>query len=208
MTPQQCLLIIWARRKLILIVLPVTVVVALIVTLLMPKRYTAEVSIMVDVKADPIAGSVLPSMASPSYMMTQTEIIQSDRVAMRAVKLMHLDQSPPAVEMWNKSSSNKVPFDYYYGGLLLKGLVVKPFKGSNIITLTYSGQDPQFSAAVANAFAQAYIDTNGILVNPLVEEGYPSIGCAPCTAKPADGADPRSGRWQGLTKTECGMHVS
>ena len=55
---------------------------------------------------------------------------------------------------------------------------------------------------------QAYIDTNGILVNPLVEEGYPSIGCAPCTAKPADGADPRSGRWQGLTKTECGMHVS
>jgi len=55
---------------------------------------------------------------------------------------------------------------------------------------------------------QAYIDSNGILVNPLVEEGYPSIGCEPCTAKPADGADPRSGRWQGLTKTECGLHVS
>jgi len=55
---------------------------------------------------------------------------------------------------------------------------------------------------------QAYIDSNGILVNPLVEEGYPSIGCEPCTAKPADGADPRSGRWQGLNKTECGLHVS
>jgi phosphoadenosine phosphosulfate reductase len=55
---------------------------------------------------------------------------------------------------------------------------------------------------------QAYIETHGILVNPLVEEGYPSIGCEPCTAKPADGADPRSGRWQGLTKTECGLHVS
>ena len=63
-------------------------------------------------------------------------------------------------------------------------------------------------AAWTDADMQAYIDTNGILVNPLVEEGYPSIGCAPCTAKPADGADPRSGRWQGLTKTECGMHVS
>ena len=63
-------------------------------------------------------------------------------------------------------------------------------------------------AAWTDADMQAYIDTNGILVNPLVDEGYPSIGCAPCTAKPADGADPRSGRWQGLTKTECGMHVS
>jgi phosphoadenosine phosphosulfate reductase len=55
---------------------------------------------------------------------------------------------------------------------------------------------------------QAYIEDNGVLVNPLVEEGYPSIGCAPCTAKPVDGSDPRSGRWKGLSKTECGLHVS
>jgi phosphoadenosine phosphosulfate reductase len=55
---------------------------------------------------------------------------------------------------------------------------------------------------------QAYIDEHGILVNPLVHEGYPSIGCAPCTAKPVEGADPRSGRWAGLTKTECGLHAS
>ena len=55
---------------------------------------------------------------------------------------------------------------------------------------------------------QAYIEANGILVNPLVDEGYPSIGCAPCTAKPVDGADARSGRWQGLSKTECGLHAS
>lgn len=55
---------------------------------------------------------------------------------------------------------------------------------------------------------QDYIVTNGILVNPLVDEGYPSIGCAPCTQKPAPGADPRSGRWAGLAKTECGLHAS
>ena len=55
---------------------------------------------------------------------------------------------------------------------------------------------------------QAYIDANDVLVNPLVFEGYPSIGCAPCTAKPVEGADPRSGRWAGLTKTECGLHAS
>jgi phosphoadenosine phosphosulfate reductase len=55
---------------------------------------------------------------------------------------------------------------------------------------------------------QNYIERNGVLVNPLVDEGYPSIGCAPCTAKPVDGADPRSGRWLGSSKTECGLHVS
>jgi phosphoadenosine phosphosulfate reductase len=53
-----------------------------------------------------------------------------------------------------------------------------------------------------------YIEANGILVNPLGEEGYPSIGCAPCTRKPEPGADPRSGRWAGLVKTECGLHQS
>lgn len=62
-------------------------------------------------------------------------------------------------------------------------------------------------AAWTDADMQAYIDSHGVLVNPLVDDGYPSIGCAPCTAKPAEGADPRSGRWQGQTKTECGLHV-
>lgn len=51
-----------------------------------------------------------------------------------------------------------------------------------------------------------YIAEHHVLVNPLVEAGYPSIGCAPCTAKPLPGADPRSGRWAGRAKTECGLH--
>ncbi|HZA10882.1 phosphoadenylyl-sulfate reductase [Mycobacterium sp.] len=61
-------------------------------------------------------------------------------------------------------------------------------------------------AAWTDEDVQHYIDQHGVLVNPLVYEGYPSIGCAPCTAKPVDGADPRSGRWQGRSKTECGLH--
>ncbi|AQT79524.1 phosphoadenosine phosphosulfate reductase [Mycolicibacterium litorale] len=63
-------------------------------------------------------------------------------------------------------------------------------------------------AAWTDEDVDAYIHANGVLVNPLVDEGYPSIGCAPCTAKPVEGADPRSGRWQGLSKTECGLHAS
>ena len=63
-------------------------------------------------------------------------------------------------------------------------------------------------AAWTDEDMQNYIEANDVLVNPLVHEGYPSIGCAPCTAKPVEGADPRSGRWQGLSKTECGLHAS
>jgi phosphoadenosine phosphosulfate reductase len=54
---------------------------------------------------------------------------------------------------------------------------------------------------------ERYIAENGILVNPLVYDGYPSIGCAPCTRRVAPGEDPRSGRWAGTSKTECGIHT-
>lgn len=52
-----------------------------------------------------------------------------------------------------------------------------------------------------------YATDNGILVNPLVYDGYPSIGCAPCTRRVAPGEDRRAGRWAGFEKTECGLHV-
>jgi phosphoadenosine phosphosulfate reductase len=54
---------------------------------------------------------------------------------------------------------------------------------------------------------ERYIQDNGVLVNPLVYDGYPSIGCAPCTRRVAPGDDPRSGRWAGTNKTECGIHT-
>jgi phosphoadenosine phosphosulfate reductase len=53
----------------------------------------------------------------------------------------------------------------------------------------------------------AYIAEHDLPPHPLVAEGYPSIGCSPCTSKVAEGEDPRSGRWKGWDKTECGIHV-
>ena len=52
----------------------------------------------------------------------------------------------------------------------------------------------------------AYIERNGLMVNPLLEDGYSSIGCAPCTRR-SGGSEARSGRWAGLGKTECGIHL-
>ena len=51
-----------------------------------------------------------------------------------------------------------------------------------------------------------YVSENGVLVNPLQYDGYPSIGCWPCTRRVAPGNDARSGRWAGTSKTECGIH--
>lgn len=53
----------------------------------------------------------------------------------------------------------------------------------------------------------AYVAENNVLVNPLVSEGYPSIGCATCTSRVEAGADARSGRWAGTGKSECGIHI-
>ncbi len=62
-------------------------------------------------------------------------------------------------------------------------------------------------ATWSDADIDAYIATHDVVVNPLVDLGYPSIGCRPCTQKPVDGADPRSGRWAGSVKSECGLNL-
>ena len=51
-----------------------------------------------------------------------------------------------------------------------------------------------------------YIEQHGLMVNPLLDDGYTSVGCAPCTRR-VDGGDARAGRWAGLGKTECGIHL-
>jgi phosphoadenosine phosphosulfate reductase len=53
----------------------------------------------------------------------------------------------------------------------------------------------------------AYIAEHDLPAHPLVAQGYPSIGCSPCTSKVAPGEDPRAGRWRGWDKVECGIHV-
>jgi phosphoadenosine phosphosulfate reductase len=61
-------------------------------------------------------------------------------------------------------------------------------------------------AAMSDDDMTAYIQQHDLLQHPLSAKGYPSIGCWPCTNPVAPGADPRSGRWQGQDKVECGLH--
>ena len=53
---------------------------------------------------------------------------------------------------------------------------------------------------------ERYVEEHGVIANPLLQLGYPSIGCEPCTRPVAPGEDARAGRWSGSAKTECGLH--
>lgn len=61
-------------------------------------------------------------------------------------------------------------------------------------------------AAWSDEQVSAYSAAHDLPVNPLIAQGYPSIGCGPCTLRPLFREDPRSGRWAGSAKTECGLH--
>lgn len=160
MTFQQFLRILAARWKVVLAMLVGVVGVTLVVSLLLPKQYSATTAILVDVKSpDPIMGMLLPNQVLPSYMATQIDIIQSDRVARRVVRTLKFEQNPIAVQQWREATEGKGSLEAYFAELLLKKLDVEPSRESNVINVSYQATDPLFSAAIANAFAKAYLDT-------------------------------------------------
>lgn len=161
MSLQQFFLILRSRYKVALAVLLATMTLTLLVSLLLPNRYTASTSVVVDVRTpDPIAGMVLSNAMMASYMPTQIDIINSERVARKVVSLLKLDQSPTIKEQWLEATDGKGRLDVWLGELLRKKLTVKPLPESDVIEINFASPEPAFSAAVANAFAQAYIDTN------------------------------------------------
>ncbi|MDR7305617.1 chain length determinant protein EpsF [Rhodoferax saidenbachensis] len=161
MTIQQFLLILRARYKTAFAVLVITVLAALTVSLILPKQYTASAAVVVDVKSpDLVSGLLMQGMMAPGYMATQVDIINSDRVATAVVKLLKMDASPAVQAQWRDATQGQGNITDWLANLLQRNLDVRPSRESNVININYTGTDPQFVAAVANAFAQAYIDVN------------------------------------------------
>lgn len=88
----------------------------------------------------------------------------------------------------------------------------KRFQGSTRATLDFFENEGDRRIKVnplahwAPQDVQDYIINNRLPRHPLIAQGYPSIGCAPCTSKVAPGEDPRAGRWRNEDKEECGIH--
>jgi len=160
MTFQQFLLILRARFWVIAGILVFVFLAVLAVSLLIPKKFTATTSLVVDAKSDPIMGGGLPSQMMPGYLATQVDIISSSRVAQRVVALTRMDQVPLIQDQWREATGGEGDIRVWLADALKKQLEVKPSRDSSVIQVSYVGTDPQFAAAIANAFAQAYMETN------------------------------------------------
>ncbi|MGE5452634.1 MAG: chain length determinant protein EpsF [Acidobacteriota bacterium] len=129
-------------------------------TLLMPKSYTANASVIVDIKGqDPIAGMVSPALASPSYLMTQVDVINSSRVALKVVRDLRLNEMPQLRKKWQEATRGTGDFEGWLATLIKSNMEARPSRGSNVIYVSYQAADPAFAAAVANGFVKAYLDT-------------------------------------------------
>lgn len=157
----QFLLILRARWLVATLALGVTVATTLVVSLILPKNYTATVSLVVDSKfKDPVTGVMLPSQLLPGYLATQVDIIQSQNVALRVVDGLKLTTHPAVQADFQASTQGEGDIRQWMAKLLLKKLEVTPSRESSVIQVGFSGTDPRFAASIANAFAQAYVQAN------------------------------------------------
>ena len=161
MSFSQLLSILIARKWIAIWVFFVTVLVAAIVSFLLPKTYIATASLVINSKgADPVTGFMLPATLMPGYMATQVDIIQSRNVALKVVSILGIANNPTAKLQFENATNGEGDINYWYADQFLQGLQVNPSRASSVIEVGYQGADPKFAAALANAFAEAYVLTN------------------------------------------------
>ncbi|KAF0815386.1 Tyrosine-protein kinase etk [Andreprevotia sp. IGB-42] len=162
-----------ARRWIALPVFVLVVLVTLIASLLLPKQYTADTTVALDVKAvDTVTGQQVTGYLAPSYMATQVEIIGSMAVALKVVDAMGVVNLPEAQAQFREAGKGEGDIRSWFAGRLLRGLEVRPSRESNIINLRFTGGDPKFAAATANAFAAAYVHTIADMQTAAAQKKY------------------------------------
>ena len=168
----QFLLALHARRKAFMLALVATIIAALAVALIMPKKYVGQATVIVDARDEQ---AIVPSRGGVSlseraaYVATQVELVQSGRVATQVARDLNLAQNPELREAWQDDTGGVGPIDVWIGNLLLTKLKVSN-SVSNLITIEYSNKSPKVAASIANGFAKAYLDVVLELRNQPVRE--------------------------------------
>lgn len=153
----QLLLILLARKRIILITMIVTIVSTAAVSLLLPKTYKATTSVLLNYKGiDPLTGVSMPGALLPGYVATQIDIITSKNVALHVVEKLGLAKSPAVIEQFRDATDGKGNINDWLADLLLKKVDIAPARESSVLDISFKGADPQFAAAVSNAFAEEY----------------------------------------------------
>ena len=154
----QYILALKARRKAFVTVLAVTIFTAIVAALVIPKRYDATATILIDARDEQ---TMAPARMSPreraGYIFTQMELIASGKVAHKVVRDLKLAGQPGVREDWEKDTGGVGSIEEWLATNLLEKLKVDS-GASNILIVKYSANDPKKAADIANAFAKAYLD--------------------------------------------------
>ena len=201
-----------ARWGLLLLTFAVVVGLAAAASLLLPKRYTAEAEVVVDVKSpDPIAGVVLPGLLTPGYMATQIDIARSERLALMVVDRLDLTRDPAFIARFEDETAGEGVIRQYLAELLLEKLQVKPGRDSSVMRIAFSWPAADFAATVANAFASAYVDTNiEMRVEPATQQRRWFEGQSQTLREDLDAAQRRLSEYQrgsGIVSADEGLDV-
>jgi chain length determinant protein EpsF len=139
----------------------ITLVLALLASLLLPKKYEAEAAVVVDVSGtDPLAeNSNTPVQLQPAYLATQMDVIASHAVALKVVDQLKLEQDPRFHEAFVSATGGQGVARDWIADALLNVLRVRSSHNGNVIYVQYSSTNPRKASAIANAFADGYIQT-------------------------------------------------
>jgi polysaccharide biosynthesis transport protein len=154
----QLLSILRARWIIPVSVIALLVLLAILAGQLLPKKYTASASVLVDTRApDPINGTT-PQLSS-AYITTQMDIIKSERVALKMVRALRLTENADLRARWLNATAGLGSYESWVVDILSSELDIRPARDSNVIQVEYTATDPNFSALIANAVVKGYIDT-------------------------------------------------
>ncbi len=157
MTLAQILRTLRARYKIVLLLLVVTVIAAFAVSLLMPKTYKASTSLVLNNKGiDPVTGLNVPVQLTPGYLPTQVDIVKSKVVALKVIDNLKLAEDLATQERFAKMDASHTTIQDWLADGLRSNLTVEPARDSSVLNITFKGDDAQYVAKIANAFAAAY----------------------------------------------------
>jgi succinoglycan biosynthesis transport protein ExoP len=158
-TVRQILQLLWARRWLFGLVFVSLVSAVTVLTLLWPKTYISEVSVVIGSKTtDPVSGMESPDVA-PSNIATQADVITSHNVALKVVNKLGLASNPQIREEFERATQGEGSIKDWLADQLQNNVEVKPARESHVLNIDVSAREPEAAAAVANAFADAFIQT-------------------------------------------------
>ena len=155
----QFILALRARRKAFVIAFAVTIFTAISVALILPKKYVATATLLIDTRDEQtMTPARMTSRERASYVQTQIDLLKSSRIATQVARDLKLAQKPGVREAWEKDTRGSGSIDEWIAAGLLQNIQIDS-SGSSFLLVNYSSDDPKFASNVANAFTKAYLDT-------------------------------------------------